>query len=260
MSAVERSLLERVIACVRELPDRTLAELVAELTAAGDWSRCREAGSRVRSPAWAELKREAMRADACPPSRVADLLRGAAAIEEDWRRRSGCEVAWTGPTPPLSSLRRTEQALLEVVDAARHDLWLVSFAAYRIESVQGALVSAAARGCRVRLLLESELESDGKLSSGGIDSVPGEVASCCELYVWPREKRPLDERGRFGTLHAKCAVADGELLFIGSANLTEFAFELNIELGVLLRGGDAAATVQRQLQWLVETRTVERLP
>jgi phosphatidylserine/phosphatidylglycerophosphate/cardiolipin synthase-like enzyme len=60
-------------------------------------------------------------------------------------------------------------------------------------------------------------------------------------------------------LHAKAAVADGELLFVGSANLTEFAFDLNIELGVLVRDLRIAGIVERQLRWLVESGTMERL-
>ncbi len=258
MTPVDGALLSRVVTCVRALPQRALADLTTELASTMDWSQGLVAQQLVREPAWSDLRREAIRR-ACAPVHVADLLRAAAAMEAHGRGQPICEVAWTGPTPPLSALRRTEQALLEVMNAARRELWLVSFAAYRVASVQQALLAAAARGCRVRLLLESEAESSGKLSSGGVDSVPAEVASCCELYVWPREKRAVDERGRSGTLHAKCAVADGELLFVGSANLTEFAFELNLELGVLVRDVEAAKAVEEQLHWLLGNRIVQRM-
>ena len=39
-----------------------------------------------------------------------------------------------------------------------------------------------------------------------------------------------------GILHVKCAVADGTWLFLSSANLTEYAFTINMELGTLIRG------------------------
>jgi phosphatidylserine/phosphatidylglycerophosphate/cardiolipin synthase-like enzyme len=255
---VDDGLLTRVVGCVRDLPRRALAELVAEMAITPDWGQGLVSTQLVHNAAWADLRRDAIRRGMAP-GRVADLLLGAMAMEARGSGRNDCEVAWTGPTPPLSSLRRTEQALLEVLASARRELWLVSFAAYRVASVQEALVAAAARGCRVRLLLESEEESGGKLSSGGIDSVPEDVARCCELYMWPREKRVVDERGRFGTLHAKCAVADGELLFVGSANLTEFAFELNLELGVLVRDGEAAKVVEEQLRWLLGTGILQRV-
>jgi len=44
-------------------------------------------------------------------------------------------------------------------------------------------------------------------------------------------------------LHAKLAVADGESLFISSANLTNAAMQLNMELGVLICGGELPAQV-----------------
>jgi phosphatidylserine/phosphatidylglycerophosphate/cardiolipin synthase-like enzyme len=59
-------------------------------------------------------------------------------------------------------------------------------------------------------------------------------------------------------LHAKCAVADSELLFIGSANLTESAFELNMEIGALIRGREAATVVQEQLEWLRNSGQLDR--
>ncbi len=183
--------------------------------------------------------------------------RGAAAMEVEWRTSASCEVAWTGPTPPLSNLRRTEQSLLQVITSARRELWVVSFAAYRVRSICEALVEAGRR-CTVRLVLESEAESDGRLTSGGIDDMPPEVRQHCQLDVWPREKRVTDERGRFGPLHAKCAVADSELLFIGSANLTESAFELNMEIGALIRGREAATVVQEQLEWLRNSGQLDR--
>lgn len=180
-------------------------------------------------------------------------------MEAEWRRTASCEVAWTGPTPPLSSLRRTEQALLEVVESAQQELWVISFAAHRVPSVCDALVAASRRGCVVRLVLESESESAGRLSSGGIDEMPLAVRQTCQLLVWPREKRQADERGRFGLLHAKCAVADLDLLFVSSANLTENAFELNMELGLLVRNSEAVLSVRTQLQWLLETGVLQRL-
>ena len=36
-------------------------------------------------------------------------------------------------------------------------------------------------------------------------------------------------------MHAKIAVADREKVFISSANLTDYAMDLNIEMGVLLK-------------------------
>jgi cardiolipin synthase A/B len=58
-------------------------------------------------------------------------------------------------------------------------------------------------------------------------------------------------------MHAKCAVADEELLFISSANLTGYALALNMELGLLVRGGPLPAAVWTHFQRLIEGGVME---
>jgi len=62
-----------------------------------------------------------------------------------------------------------------------------------------------------------------------------------------------------GAVHAKCAVSDGKLAFITSANLSTAAMERNMELGVLVRGGHLPDELHRHLNALVATETVERV-
>jgi phosphatidylserine/phosphatidylglycerophosphate/cardiolipin synthase-like enzyme len=45
--------------------------------------------------------------------------------------------------------------------------------------------------------------------------------------------------------------ADGRWLFLSSANLTEYAFSINLELGVLITGGEQPVLVERQFQQLI---------
>ena len=73
------------------------------------------------------------------------------------------------------------------------------------------------------------------------------------VYVWPLAHRPLDDKGRHGSLHAKCAVADDAVLFVSSANLTAYALSLNMELGVLITGGDAPAQVEAHFGQMIES-------
>jgi phosphatidylserine/phosphatidylglycerophosphate/cardiolipin synthase-like enzyme len=54
------------------------------------------------------------------------------------------------------------------------------------------------------------------------------------LYYWPTAQRERNLAGRPGKLHAKCAVVD-DVVLIGSANLTDDAFNRNMELGVLVK-------------------------
>ncbi len=74
--------------------------------------------------------------------------------------------------------------------------------------------------------------------------------------TWPAELRPKMAKGTRASLHAKCAVADGKRLLVSSANLTEFALTLNIELGLLVEGDDAPRRVQQHLESLFQTETL----
>ena len=66
------------------------------------------------------------------------------------------------------------------------------------------------------------------------------------------KKRPLSADGRHGSLHAKVAIADGRVMLISSANLTEYAMTLNMELGVMMYGGPLPAQVEAHLGRLAE--------
>ena len=62
-----------------------------------------------------------------------------------------------------------------------------------------------------------------------------------------------------GSVHAKVAVADSEIGFITSANLTGYAMEKNMEAGILLRGGDVPKTLMLHLNSLVDTKIISKL-
>jgi len=47
----------------------------------------------------------------------------------------------------------------------------------------------------------------------------------------------MDPDCRHGSLHAKCAAADRAKGLISSANLTDYAMTLNLELGMMVTGG-----------------------
>ena len=85
---------------------------------------------------------------------------------------------------------------------------------------------------------------------------------------WPGETRPrvyydprsLELDGPAGVLHAKAVVADSEAVFMTSANLTDAAFDRNIELGVLIRDRALAASVTSHFQRLIDSELLRPLP
>ena len=153
---------------------------------------------------------------------------------------------WTGPSSELVATRKTEQALLQVINAAQDKLFLTSFVAYDVPSIMATLAKAADRGVALSMLLESTEEHGGGVSIDGIARMREAIPSA-RVYFW--QEKGEDFAG--GKVHAKVAVCDEELCFISSANLTGHAMEKNMEAGVLIRGGYLPMTLHRHLEALV---------
>lgn len=86
---------------------------------------------------------------------------------------------------------------------------------------------------------------------------------------WPGTRRPevyFDPRGLTtdddvrASWHAKCVVIDDEVAFVTSANFTEWAQQRNVEAGALIRSRYFASQLRGQLEGLIRSRGVLRLP
>lgn len=191
------------------------------------------------------------------PRDVASALRGASAAAALKENRGAVELVWTGPSTGQVPVRHTEQVLCEVIEAAKRRLFLVSFVAYEVDSIIQALRGAIGRKVQIDVLLESSSKHGGKVDHDSIEAMK-RVLPAIDLYVWTSDKKSLP--GQFpGSVHAKCAVADGELAFITSANLTSAAMERNMELGVLVKGGELPFELHRHLDALISTKVIEKV-
>lgn len=180
------------------------------------------------------------------------LALAAARERERMARAQQVSIVWTGPETSAIPVRRTEQALLELIAGARTRLIVVSFAVYKVPEVATAIVACAERGCDVAVVVESEVESGGKVTFEMSQALGSDVAEHATLYTWPSELRPETGNGKRASLHAKCAVADGERLLVSSANLTAYAFTKNMELGLLVEGGDVPRRVMAHWEGLID--------
>ena len=88
-----------------------------------------------------------------------------------------------------------------------------------------------------------KIEGEGEYST--IKALGLEVAACSSVYFWPKENRPRSESKKVGILHVKCAVADGAVVPL-VCNLTQQAFTINMELGMLVCGGTMPRRVEEQ--------------
>ena len=71
------------------------------------------------------------------------------------------------------------------------------------------IVEALDRGVSLRIVAEDPEAGAGKVAYGAQATFGSQILTRAPLYVWPREQRPRDKRGSHGSLHVKCAVADG---------------------------------------------------
>jgi phosphatidylserine/phosphatidylglycerophosphate/cardiolipin synthase-like enzyme len=189
---------------------------------------------------------EVWQADASPRplAALALALRTAVALGEA-RAGPSVELVWTGPYPPRRKMRGTEQVMLDLIDGARSTLDVATFAAYRVPSVTRSLERAAARGVVVTLFLEP------RVGQPMLDTLAPVMRAGAVLYGWSADRRRDRGATLSGVLHAKCLVADGTSLFVSSANLTDAALTVNVEIGLLVRGGPTPAEVHDQLHRLV---------
>ncbi|MBL9164630.1 MAG: hypothetical protein JNL18_18020 [Planctomycetaceae bacterium] len=190
---------------------------------------------------------------------AAVALQTAALSARAYRDSQSVELVWTGPESEAFSFRRTEQAILHILDAAVSRITLVSFAVYRIPNVAASLVRAAKRGVRLTVIVETPDRITTNNEYDTLRALGVEATACSTVYFWPREKRGASENGKPGLLHVKCAVADGESMFLSSANLTQQAFTINMELGMLIRGGSMPGQVERHFSQLIEKGQLEQV-
>ena len=129
---------------------------------------------------------------------------------------------------------------------------------------QSALPQACERYCQaarrrvaVDICLETADASEGKVAYDMFAALGAEIRRHARLFVWPLDQRPVSPSGHHGSLHAKVAVADGRALLISSANLTEFAMTLNMEMGMLVWGGEWPARVEQHFDRLMQAGVLD---
>lgn len=99
-----------------------------------------------------------------------------------------------------------------------------------------ALYTACARGVRVRLLLPDR--TDVRIAQLAGQAIFDKLLSCgIEIYLW----KPT-------ILHAKTAVVDDDWATIGTANLDNFSFLLNLETNLVAVGGTMGVELAEQFE------------
>jgi phosphatidylserine/phosphatidylglycerophosphate/cardiolipin synthase-like enzyme len=133
------------------------------------------------------------------------------------------------------------EALLLAVAGAQESIAFDSAYFVLTPRLLRALEAAARRGVEVTLLTNSPLSSDNDLAEAlFIDSWPEIVARVPTLRVFVTSTRQMQ--------HAKRAIFDDELTFIGSYNIDPFSLHVNGELLVAVWSRDFAAQTRAGLE------------
>lgn len=169
------------------------------------------------------------------------LYSSAAAAQECRDNETFTQVVWTGPKVEGSYLRSTREVIREIVRGAQHDLFVVGYwigASCEREGIITLIIDELAesvrRGVSAKVVVDERVRNDG-LSNQRVllDAWPTDV-QLPAIFTWE-----LPNNDRHIKLHAKALVADGEDALVTSANLTYYAMERNIEMGVRMKGTPA---------------------
>jgi phosphatidylserine/phosphatidylglycerophosphate/cardiolipin synthase-like enzyme len=185
-------------------------------------------------------------------SELALMLLSARQVVMQKDANQSIELVWTGPITSVVSARKTEQVLLQVINQAKSELLITSFVAYKVDSIIQALNSACDKGVHLILLLESSIDEGGSIEIDVIAKMK-KVIPRAQVYAWKDKATEFEG----GSVHAKVVVADNSSCFITSANLTGYAMEKNMELGLLINGGSIPSLISEHLNALIDTNILK---
>ena len=157
-----------------------------------------------------------------------------------------------------SFLRATPEVVRELIRSAKRDVLVVGYwiaahdeSAAVIEEVIRLLAHAVSGGLSVRVVVDERVRSDGRSNRQALLSCWPAAAQLPELLTW---RLPNDDQHL--KLHAKVLVADREVALVTSANLTMYAMDRNMEMGVRV-SGHAAADIARHFDLLVSNGVLQ---
>jgi len=177
------------------------------------------------------------------------------------------DMVWSGPEVEGLHARNTRRVYEELLSSAERSIWASSYAFFDGHKAFEVLANRMDEkpALRVTLLLNIQRKRGDTTAA---DYLVRRFADHFWKNDWPGSARPsvyydpraLELEGPGGVLHAKAVVADEEVVFVTSANLTEAALDRNIELGLLMRDRALAASVACHFQALIDGKLLVPLP
>lgn len=152
------------------------------------------------------------------------------------------QVVATGPTARYAAASEMFETLMY---SARETLFVTTPYYVPIGSMQAGLCAAANRGVDTTIIFPARNDD---FAVGATSRSYYEDLLAAGVKIFEYEK---------GLLHTKSMTLDGEVTFIGSANMDRRSFELNYENNILLCDPNVTAQMRaRQEQYLADSRPV----
>jgi phosphatidylserine/phosphatidylglycerophosphate/cardiolipin synthase-like enzyme len=188
-------------------------------------------------------------------------------LEAATLRISRPDLVWTGPAVPGLHARDTRRVYEELLNSAKHSILASTYAFFDGPKAFDVLARRldANSGLRATLLLNIQRKTG---DTTAVEQLVRRFADRFWRTDWPGSARPsvyydpraLEPDRPGGVLHAKAIVADDEVVLVTSANLTEAAFDRNIEMGLLVRDRALAASVSSHFGGLIDRGLLRPLP
>jgi len=147
------------------------------------------------------------------------------------------------------------ERLIEAMDAATSEIWLVSAYLIPTAELEAAIQRAEQRGVRVRTLTNS-INSNNHLTAHSayrkhIERLVDLGADVHEVRARAKDRAlyiqsPVEDKSL--CLHAKMLVFDDDRIFVGSANLDPRSLRINTEMGLLIE----SESLNRELRQALE--------
>jgi phosphatidylserine/phosphatidylglycerophosphate/cardiolipin synthase-like enzyme len=177
------------------------------------------------------------------------------------------DLVWSGPAVPNLHARNTREVYEELMGSASFSLWASSYAFFDGPRAFEILARRMDEVPELQATLLLNIQRR-KTETDSADHLVRRFADRFWGNDWPGKRRPrvwydpraLDPDRPSGVLHAKAVICDGAIVFMTSANLTEAAWDRNIELGLLHRDPALAASVLAHYQALIDQGHLLPLP
>jgi putative cardiolipin synthase len=177
------------------------------------------------------------------------------------------DLVWSGPETEGLRARDTRRVYEELLSAATDSVWISTYAFW---DGQHAFKSLADRmealpNLRVSILLNISRKHGDHTEA---EQLVKRFADRFWKHDWPGSRHPsvyynpqsLGLEALKGVLHAKAIVIDERTALVTSANLTEAAFDHNIEVGILSRDAQLATSLVRHFRVLIDTGLLSPMP